>query len=488
MSSVFTADKNALTKRLTALNSSSHAGTPAQHTALEAYVQATSREDKQALRDFACARPTSLIAAIMEKDDVEAPKDDKTNECLQERLFLLLSIRDREALAEVLCQRPRVQPSPNPASAPSPNPSPKPSPKSSPKLMPWSSPKPSALTLPASEDPAAVPDDPNADDNLTAGIRMALAAFEPILRAVQRGADLPRAAGDAQVFLDALLALPPRAGVREYVKLVDEHQGNLHNFLHLCAKEPEVRKWYTEWYRKCLVSYKAENPRPRGGAGGMRTVLEQLVQGLSETERSEVMSEVDAYAVHLQKLKDHSDRRMQALFNASSPPTSSPSPPASDDDDSEDEFHDANDTPHPRADPFSSLSLSSDIDDGGAAGPGLWIASWQGMVDRTAVTPASVSGPVRYGADGGVQAASAGDPNESTVSLQSTASTSSGRSGRSGVFRKKKEKKEEEVQGTGGKTAGERVGLVGNAMPVMSVTGRLLRAGFEKILVEGHMQ
>jgi hypothetical protein len=385
-------------------------GTPEQHSAIDEYVTCATRSDRLTLRAESAAAPTSLIATILKDSGVDPPATQAEHDVLQDRLSLGLAIRDRERLVAVLSGR-ATRPSYYNGVGHNDNGNGR------------TSPAPSTSSLGSTKSGKSTADDLGIEssDHLSAGIQEVARAFEPVLRRVHRAGDLPRALSDLQAFLDALLALPTGASVGAYARVVDVHQRSLHRFLHALAQDSELRAWYMSWYRTALDAYRAANPMPGGGAGAMTGVLEGLLASLNEEDRRTVLAEADAYAAHLRKLEHHSRERMRSLLA---------------DDSKED------------------------------AGPGVWLAVWQGMVDRTAVTPASVNGPVRYGAEGGVQKASAADGAEGADGI--------------GI----------EVGGDGMHTGtvGAKLGLEGNPMPDMTKTWKLLGERWEDELIKLNMK
>ncbi|KAG9101637.1 hypothetical protein FRC06_002760 [Ceratobasidium sp. 370] len=330
ISSILGGDETRILKRIQEMDASDSAGTPEQIAAIENYVQNATRGEKLAIREQSTIQARSIITVILSLAKVPLPKSEAVHTNLLNRLSLSLAARDRVRLVSVLCDN-----------------------------------------------------DGTDDDHLAALVRAVGKAFDPIIRGVHSATDFAGAISDIQSFLDAIIAVAEdhTAGPDQYLKLCEEHQKNLHKFLHALAKgAPEIKEAYLAWYKDCMRVY----ARPAGAyappaadtglnevdsAGALTPEISRLFGALSETDRTAVLAEIDEYASWLGVLASKSSKRTSQLLDPSSP-------------------------------------TKPDV------GPGLYLATWEDMIASTGVTPAEMNGPVRYGTTDSVQMASQKDDGE----------------------------------------------------------------------------
>ncbi|TIA93358.1 hypothetical protein E3P99_00135 [Wallemia hederae] len=198
----------------------------------------------------------------------------------------------------------------------------------------------------------------------------AMNAFEPLIRKLHKSVNLKEALDDLQVFIDDLVVIAKeQVGPRAYIDLFNKHQKNLHKFLHnLVKKAPEMKEMYLDWYMHSLQQYRTKNEEVVDdkeectGAGDYSEVLQGLFGKLDSQTQQEVVSELDAHVEYQRNVLNSSREKMSALLDRSKP--------------------------EPKI------------------GPGVFIAVWQDMIDKNAITPVTMYGEVRHGADKGVQKAS----------------------------------------------------------------------------------
>ncbi|KAK1566339.1 PX-associated-domain-containing protein [Colletotrichum navitas] len=200
-------------------------------------------------------------------------------------------------------------------------------------------------------------------DLLTQLVREAVAGFDPIIRAVHNKVDLSDHLRDAQTFLDQLIATSkPRKGrskddpdvmptVEDYVQLCKKNRHLLYKWLHaLCKNCPEVADQFRAWCKDSLTAFRKAN---RGGES-IEDQLTAIFCRVPDATKEALLPIIDAQAAYLRELDELSLARMQAILNGGS----------------------------------SSM-----------AGPGVYLARWQSLMDETLITPASPIGPVRRGRD-----------------------------------------------------------------------------------------
>ncbi|KAK1992603.1 hypothetical protein LX36DRAFT_588096 [Colletotrichum falcatum] len=200
-------------------------------------------------------------------------------------------------------------------------------------------------------------------DHLTQAVREAVAGFDPIIRAVHNKVDLSDHLRDAQAFLDQLIAVSkPRKGkskddpdvmptVEDYVQLCKKNRHLLYKWLHAVGKNcPEVMDQFRAWSKDSLLAF---HKTYRSGES-IEEQLGGIFARVPDATKEALLPVIDAHAAYLCQLDELSLARMQAILDGGS----------------------------------SSM-----------AGPGVYLARWQSLMDETLITPASPVGPVRHGRD-----------------------------------------------------------------------------------------
>jgi hypothetical protein len=238
---------------------------------------------------------------------------------------------------------------------------------------------------------------------VTQAIRDMVTAYEPIIRQCHNAIDLSGTLMDFENFLTDFIRLskgsdpagsrpptpklvPSRPGtpkpgqnrknaedgrkslptVEDYVKLLRKHQSASHRFLPQAAKnDRELADKWVKYVKHAVSHFRRKDPSPseekEGGAGDMTPALQQLFSNLPPEQKKLVLDALDAYTAYTMALSSAS----QDKWNA-----------------------------------FSSPLLSSSSLD---AGPGIYLAKWQHLLNSTRITPATAFGPVRTGKDKSVR-------------------------------------------------------------------------------------
>ena len=200
-------------------------------------------------------------------------------------------------------------------------------------------------------------------DLVTPTVRTLVSAYDPVIRRIHEAVDLPAGLGDAENFINDLIALgkpPPSKGreesphadvtVSSFVALCEQHQGSMHRFLHQLAKNgPELTGWYTDWVRQVVQQFR--KPDVLGSdADPLTARMSRLFSYLSDAQRKAVIKELDAHAAYLSSLSSSSEERAEALVAATG---------------------------------------KSHATAAGACkpGPGVFLAKWQQLLDETEVGP-----------------------------------------------------------------------------------------------------
>lgn len=151
------------------------------------------------------------------------------------------------------------------------------------------------------------------------------------------------------------------ATVEGFVDLLHRHQSSVHKFLHQAAKNgKEMVSWWADYAHAAAQQFRNDETPPPSAAvisdkmatGGVKQALEADFATLSESDRNQIVAELEAHHKYINDLRTASQARISAVIKRT------------------------------ESTPF---------------GPGAYLARWQQLMDNTAVTPATFNGPVRYG-------------------------------------------------------------------------------------------
>ncbi|KAM0279422.1 hypothetical protein ACHAQH_004582 [Verticillium albo-atrum] len=210
-------------------------------------------------------------------------------------------------------------------------------------------------------------------DLFTQTVRDLVGGFEPYIRAIHDKIDLREHVQDYQDFVDQFIAASkPQKGdkpddearlpsVEDYVKLLRKNRHMLYKWMHSgAAQAPEVRNVFKNWAKEAVVHFRkpgVEVTVAGSSAHVEGTMVESMVDAfgaLPDEMQKELLSVIDAHAAHLDELEKLSMGRMQQIL---------------------------------------------DGDSNTMAGPGIFLVSWQELLDSTPITPATPEGKVRSGKD-----------------------------------------------------------------------------------------
>lgn len=329
-------DSKQLMQRALDIEKSTDAPNKAQLKLIETYVEEKTAEEHSRCRSKSQKDNKPIVKIIMEEYD-GGELSDAQNALGLDYLSIKVSLRDRKKIVAILCSR---QP-----------------------------------------------------DLTTQAVREAVAAYDPIIRALHNAADLSASMGDLQAFLDDLVFFAPSgkntpaATVSDFVRMLRKHQSSFHRLAHqICKNGPEMIGWYKGYIDDSAQFFRVnESEAQDGGAGKLNNQLNDLITNLPEDQRTQVLAECDAYATYLSDLAAASEADMKFApatvepspkrfmgFMGSRTPTSKPATPGT------------SRSPSPqRSDP----------------GPGIFLRRWQAYVNETPITPARPHGPVRYGSE-----------------------------------------------------------------------------------------
>ncbi|OAR03084.1 hypothetical protein LLEC1_05605 [Akanthomyces lecanii] len=310
-------------QRIERMSPDSTTPTEAMLKALRAHVNSSDRTTEEALRKKSLDNPGSIVVAILDAQDPELVKElGKTQHLLcLEYYSALLSVRDRTAITAALCRQ--------------------------------------------------------TPDMFTGAIREAVAAYNPIIRAVHERVDLGDHLQDLQAFItDFIRVSTPASGgpgvtVDDYVRLLNDKKHLLHRFLHAVASScPDITNDLCAWSNASIAKFR-RTPAADGAdktseinASTMDQALNKLVSKLGD-DRQAVLSAVNAHAGYLAAVQGVSDAQLDHIAARTAD------------------------------------GKGKDTEDSTAQirGPGVYLARWQNLLDETVITTAKKYGSIRHGSD-----------------------------------------------------------------------------------------
>ncbi|KAH6842655.1 PX-associated-domain-containing protein [Chaetomium sp. MPI-CAGE-AT-0009] len=241
--------------------------------------------------------------------------------------------------------------------------------------------------------------------------------------------------------------------VEDYVSLLRNNRQLLYNWLHQVASQcPEIRDEFCAWAKDTIKVFRQpdnseapkapkssnKNDRP-GAAGALSSPLQQLFAALPPATQARILPSIDAHATYLSHLETLSLNRMQRILDNMSittitttaisttittptapatPSTPAPAPTATTTTTAPTSYFSSSywsrsrsgrSTPRsPSPNPNANLTLPpvprspAETNNRSFAGPGMYLARWQQLMDDTVIAPAGATpggGPLRRGRD-----------------------------------------------------------------------------------------
>jgi hypothetical protein len=206
-------------------------------------------------------------------------------------------------------------------------------------------------------------------DLLTSLVREVMTTFEPLIRVVHERVDLREHFDSIQEVMDDFLKTSkPKDGehpsVEDYVQLLQRNKGNLYKWLHaICSKCPEVGDDFRAWARVSLDKFKQEV-----GPDNQSTMdhkLNSLYESLAPASQATVLKAIDAHSAYLNNITALSRSRLQSVALTTSG--------------------------------LNGVGYSGHRT---MQGPGVYLARWTALMNRTLITPAGADrSNVRFGMD-----------------------------------------------------------------------------------------
>ncbi|KAK3713063.1 hypothetical protein LTR37_008748 [Vermiconidia calcicola] len=279
ISQVLSWDKRDLRNRAEKLEKKGSDAPPkAVREALKDWIQKSGRPEHEECRRMSKEQGRSIVAVILSLSSGPSADDitEKQHANALEWFGFQLSIRDRQEIVRVLCQR-------NP-------------------------------------------------DHLTAAIQDCVAAYTPMIRLVHQAVNLADTVWDLERFVTDMLKMSKPTGpkgqekppaVEDYVDLLHRHQQSTHKFLHQVAKNgKEVTSWWYEYVRMAAAQFRAEaKPPPSETAvpsqttnGNIHATLSNTFSSLPAEEQKAIKAELNAHSKYLHDLHTASATRISAVI------------------------------------------------------------------------------------------------------------------------------------------------------------------------------
>ncbi|KAI1810889.1 hypothetical protein GGS20DRAFT_593761 [Poronia punctata] len=223
-------------------------------------------------------------------------------------------------------------------------------------------------------------------DLVTAIVSDGVAALDPMIRAVHKNVDIRKHLNAVEAFISDFVKTT-RSGpqydetpsVKDLVQLLRRHRRLLWVYLHeFCSGCPDLRDIWREWMKDSLKTFRQPQSKTRGagqdkntlahdrthadlGDMGVSRQLSEIYEKLSESQKQNVLEQIEAHSNYLSSLKELSRGRMQSVI---------------------DNLGGKN---HGKAKDIS--------------GPGVYASRWQSLLDETLITPSVPKGLPRRGKD-----------------------------------------------------------------------------------------
>ncbi|KAH7041370.1 uncharacterized protein B0I36DRAFT_22665 [Microdochium trichocladiopsis] len=470
--------------------------------AIDKHIQA-SREQQEEVREKSMRGNRSIIVAILESADLDVPEDfsaEDHQQCL-DYYAAKLAVWDREVTIKATCEQ--------------------------------------------------------SPDYITGMVRDSIKAFEPMLRSVHDNVDLKKLISAAENFMNDAIAVakcqspdnrqnktsskarsaPSKATVDDYVALLHRHkEGFMYDYLHNVAKScPDIRDMWCAWISDIVKIFrdtyepgsqwqvKKDTTEPSNserdrrvsadssdGVGRMSDDLQTLFAQAPASKQTGIISAIDEYIEFLDDLEEISNTRMQRLIDESGNISTSGTPSTT------------STSSQPGATDTSAKNTASRRRRGGGgnmAGPGVYLAMFEHLLNNTPITPDTPTGPPRRGKDvkselghgkteaktgpagpGAADSQSTPEGRDTpgkTPSIRSISSSSSKSSSAAGSSKKKAGRPQgskagsttntSSAAGSGGASGSETSSITSNLTPEppdVSVVIDALGGGFQKLVAE----
>ncbi|TQS33164.1 hypothetical protein Golomagni_06499, partial [Golovinomyces magnicellulatus] len=207
-------------------------------------------------------------------------------------------------------------------------------------------------------------------DLFTQLVRDGVAACDPMIRSVHERVDLREHLDGLQGFIsDFIKTSTPKKGgtvsIEDYVALLRRSRPILHRWIHaIASKCPDIWEEIRVWCNNSLHSFRkdvAQSTDTSTATGQMDQKLNDLYTAVNDSAKEQVISAIDSHVSYLSTLKSISLAKLQYIVT------------------------------------MSNESTPDDTNEG----PGIYLARWQSLLDKTPITPAEPgqTSSLRYGKD-----------------------------------------------------------------------------------------
>ncbi|MBE3050264.1 hypothetical protein IMZ48_48760 [Candidatus Bathyarchaeota archaeon] len=206
-------------------------------------------------------------------------------------------------------------------------------------------------------------------DHLSQAVRGLVGVYEPMIRDIHASIDLSEHLDNMRAFIDDFIAVSASKSVDgaegeggeyqlptvgDYVELLRRHRGSVYSWLHQASSKcPQVRDQVREWAKWTVRAFRPEDSPGNINGSSLMSRLETLFAALPVEKQEEIRGVLDQHTIYLDALEEGSSRRIEATAQDGA---------------------------------------------GSASGPGIYLASWQSILDGTAITP-DAKGGARTGRD-----------------------------------------------------------------------------------------
>jgi len=232
-------------------------------------------------------------------------------------------------------------------------------------------------------------------------VRVAVAAYEPVIRNIHDAVDLSDTLFDFEVFFSDMLKVSkfddettvPTVG--DFVALLKKHQYSCHKFVHqVCKNGKELTGWYLEWAKQAASHFRrtAEFSDAKiRDAGELTEPLNDLFSQLSIEQQDKILPILDQQIKYIDEMHSSSEKRLEAVLKT--PPSKNPAIArilAS----SNNSRSSSRASSPARSEKLAYIPKVTPSGPTSDPGPGAYLARWQDLLENTPITPLSPTGKV----------------------------------------------------------------------------------------------
>lgn len=237
---------------------------------------------------------------------------------------------------------------------------------------------------------------------MTTIIRVAVSAYEPVIRNVHDAVDLSDTVSDFQTFLGDMLKVSriqdesavPTVG--DFIALLKKHQYSCHKFIHqACKNGKELTGWYLNWAKEAATHFRRRTDHSDAkirDAGDLTEPLNDLFSKLSADQQNRILPILDQQTKYIDEMHASSHRRLEAVL--SSPPSKNPTIAKIIASTASSRSSSRASSPAPPGERGTHTPKILSSGPSPDPGPGAYLSRWQDLLDNTPITPLTPSGKV----------------------------------------------------------------------------------------------